>query len=804
VRSFLAAYCLLVLSIAGAASAQLVLPDTVRLDQGSAYYSEQNLITTTGMDLGCNGLTADDRYANGASDTTSWVTDDTYWNYFGEGGSIPVLTFTFDSPVDIDGVAIWNYPSTWKPGNGAKDGTLEFDTGGGFGSAVPVTLSIGAEWGSYLPVTQLAVPPMIGVVAIRLTITSNHADTAAGGDRVGLGTVAFDVVQPPPTLAPDAIDMSFAPVQLEPAPHNPVLTAADVTDAPAAFVADPFLFADGATWYMFFEVMNAASGKGEIGLASSSDGGFNWSYEEIVLDESFHLSYPQVFEVDGVRYMIPETYQANSIRLYRADDFPYDWTLEATLLTGRDFVDSSIFHADGRWWIFSSDTSDANCHLYHSSSLTSGWVEHPQSPIIQNDASTGRLGGRSFVFDDGRVIRTVQNDTPHYGEAVRLFEVTELTPTSYSEVELAESPILSSTGTGWTGSGVHHFDPWPNGDHWLAVMDAQEPLGDWKIGIYVGTNPEAPQASIDIDAPAGEIHIDPGGSVTFSGSATDPLGEAIATYLWTFGDGSGVPDSTSASPGSIQFDVEGVFEVQLTAWNANGVSDPLPATVRVIVSAPLSFAPIVSVSASNDNTDTGLGLVLDNLGEGPGVGFSSGAPYPALSGAAWSTITTGSDTDYFAAYPDDIVVDFTLDDVYTLTGIALWANAYAAGNSPREFALQLSTTGDADGLGPSQYFISTDVDPTSMERIAFPPTDANFVRLAFSDNQRGYFSPGGDRLGMLEIAFVQEGEVAAAAPVPALPWMGIASLLMGLVGSGAAALRRRPGLTALRRGNFRL
>jgi hypothetical protein len=792
VRSSLAAYCLFVLLFAGAASAQLVLPDAVILDQGSARYSEQNLITTAGMDLGGNGLTADDRYANSASDTNSWVTNDTFWDYFGEGGSIPVLTFTFDSPVDIDGVAIWNYPSTWRPGNGAKDGTLEFDTGGGFGSAVSITLSIGAEGGSYLPATQLALPPMTGVVAVRLTITSNHVDTASGGDRVGLGTVAFDVAQPPPSLAPDATDMSFAPVLLEPAPQNPVLTAADVTDAPAAFVADPFLFADGANWYMFFEVMNDASGRGEIGLASSSDGGFNWSYEEIVLDESFHLSYPQVFEVDGVHYMIPETYQANSIRLYRANDFPYGWTFETTLLEGRDFVDSSIFHADGRWWIFSSDTSNANCHLYYSTSLFSGWVEHPQSPIVQNDASTGRPGGRSFVFDDGRVIRTVQNDTPHYGEAVRLFEVTELTPTQYSEVELAESPVLSSTGTGWTRSGFHHFDPWANGDHWLTVVDAQEPLGDWKIGIYVGANPEAPQASIDIDAPTGKVYVRPGESVTFSGSATDPLGEAISAYLWTFGDGSGVPDSTSASPGSIQFDAEGVFEVQLIAWNASGIADPLPATVEVIVSAPLSFAPIASVSASNDNTDTGLGLALDNLIEGPEAGFSPDAPYFALSGAAWSTITSGGDTDYFAVHPDDIVVDFRLDDVYTLTGIALWANSYAAGNSPREFALQLSTTGDADGLGPPQHFISTDVDPATMEHVAFPPADANFVRLAFSDNQWGYFSPGGDRLGMLEVAFVQAGAVGTAAAVPALPGAGVALLLAALAGSGAAALRRRP------------
>ena len=45
------------------------------------------------------------------------------------------------------------------------------------------------------------------------------------------------------------------------APHlgarNPVLTRHEVTDIPAAFVADPFIVRDGAQWLMFIEVKNA-------------------------------------------------------------------------------------------------------------------------------------------------------------------------------------------------------------------------------------------------------------------------------------------------------------------------------------------------------------------------------------------------------------------------------------------------------------------------------------------------------------------------------------------------------------------
>src|SRR5690242_222164 len=63
---------------------------------------------------------------------------------------------------------------------------------------------------------------------------------------------------------------------------NPVLTARQVSDREAEFVADPFMVRAGASWQMFFEVMNRATGRGEIGLASSADG-LRWSYQGVVL-----------------------------------------------------------------------------------------------------------------------------------------------------------------------------------------------------------------------------------------------------------------------------------------------------------------------------------------------------------------------------------------------------------------------------------------------------------------------------------------------------------------------------------------
>ena len=252
---------------------------------------------------------------------------------------------------------------------------------------------------------------------------------------------------------------------------NPVLTAKDITDIPATFVADPFMIKKGATWYMFFEVMNAYTKQGDIGLATSNDG-FNWCYKQIVLDEPFHLSYPYVFKWKNEYYMIPESYQANSIRLYKTAHFPTQWSFFASLLEGSDYVDSSVFHFNDKWWLFTTSTIRNNIlRLYYAHDLMGPWIEHPKSPIIKGDAHIARPGGRVLVFGS-RIVRYTQDDDPHYGNQVRAFEITELTTTTYEEKAVSQNPIVEGSGKGWNAKGMHHIDPHQiEEDKWIACVD---------------------------------------------------------------------------------------------------------------------------------------------------------------------------------------------------------------------------------------------------------------------------------------------------------------------------------------------
>ena len=81
------------------------------------------------------------------------------------------------------------------------------------------------------------------------------------------------------------------------------------------------------------EVYIPSIGHGDIGLATSTDG-FHWNYEQIVLSEGWHHSYPLVLKYNGTYYMIPGSYVQNEVCVYEATNFPYNWSRVSPILTG--------------------------------------------------------------------------------------------------------------------------------------------------------------------------------------------------------------------------------------------------------------------------------------------------------------------------------------------------------------------------------------------------------------------------------------------------------------------------------------
>jgi len=252
---------------------------------------------------------------------------------------------------------------------------------------------------------------------------------------------------------------------------NPVLTKEDVTDVDASFIADPFMIPHEDKYYMFFEVLNKENKQGEIGYAVSSDAK-KWEYQKIILGEPFHLSYPHVFKWQGDYYLIPESYEDYSVRVYKAKSFPGEWEHVTNILGGYHFVDPTIFRHQNKWWMFVTTPSSDVLNLYYSDNLLENWKPHPSNPIRKNDKHHSRPAGRVLSLN-GKLYRFTQDDAPYYGIQVFAFEITELSDTTYADKLISEKPIITKTGNGWNESGMHQIDLHRIQSKWIAIVDGK-------------------------------------------------------------------------------------------------------------------------------------------------------------------------------------------------------------------------------------------------------------------------------------------------------------------------------------------
>src|SRR4051812_1590928 len=229
-----------------------------------------------------------------------------------------------------------------------------------------------------------------------------------------------------------------------------------VASASDRFYADPFSIKKGDKTYLFFEDYPFDKGKGIISYVEIDESS-NYTTPQIALEREYHLSYPHVFEHAGEIYMLPESLETRRVDLYRALDFPQEWTLEKTLLDNVAAVDPTIFFHDGKVWLFVSGMRNEHCineelFLFFSDSLTGDWTPHPANPIV-SDVRRARPAGRIFVRD-GQIIRPAQDCSTSYGRAVSFNRIDVLSETTYRETPVAR------IGPEWRAAnrGTHTFN----------------------------------------------------------------------------------------------------------------------------------------------------------------------------------------------------------------------------------------------------------------------------------------------------------------------------------------------------------
>jgi hypothetical protein len=204
------------------------------------------------------------------------------------------------------------------------------------------------------------------------------------------------------------------------------------------FWADPFVVKENDSYYIFVEEYIYKKHKAHISVLKLDNKGTLLSSDKII-ERQYHMSYPFVFRLDNVFYMIPETGKNKTIELYKSTDFPYKWEFERNLMENISAVDTTLFFFNKKWWLFTSVDQTGNISgnstelfLFFTDNIFSGkWETHPDNPIV-SDVRSARPAGKLFIRD-GIIYRPSQDCSGRYGKAFNINRVTKLTETEYNE-----------------------------------------------------------------------------------------------------------------------------------------------------------------------------------------------------------------------------------------------------------------------------------------------------------------------------------------------------------------------------------
>lgn len=224
-------------------------------------------------------------------------------------------------------------------------------------------------------------------------------------------------------------------------------------DDGSRFYADPFAFTHKKRSYIFVEDYVHASGKAIISVAEVHADG-SASVPQPIIEEPWHLSYPQVFARDGDIWMLPEASAGEGLVLYRAEEFPHKWVRHKTLIAGQQLSDATLLVRGKKLWLFATDKDGAGSTsdtlvVYSADSLEGPWIAHVGNPIVI-DRANARPGG-AFVRVDGKLMLPVQDGTDGYGGGLGLCEITKI---SAREIGIAAPKAIDAEGY-WPYPRIH-------------------------------------------------------------------------------------------------------------------------------------------------------------------------------------------------------------------------------------------------------------------------------------------------------------------------------------------------------------
>ena len=133
------------------------------------------------------------------------------------------------------------------------------------------------------------------------------------------------------------------------------------------------------------------------------------------LNLPYHLSFPYIFEYEGVTYMVPETCGNRSIELWKCTDFPLKWELQYNLMSNVSAVDTIIFKHGEYWWLLTNiDRTDGQSHcdelfaFFADSPLSTNGRRMPATPSCATRCGRATLESLSRLAETSSAARSTR------------------------------------------------------------------------------------------------------------------------------------------------------------------------------------------------------------------------------------------------------------------------------------------------------------------------------------------------------------------------------------------------------------
>lgn len=223
------------------------------------------------------------------------------------------------------------------------------------------------------------------------------------------------------------------------------------------WVADPFPIEVDGKLYIFGEMYEYSTLKGAICYSELTDKGFTkWKK---IIEEPYHLSFPNIFVMDNNYYMCPESQAGNVLQLYKCIRFPDLWEKDVIVKNGIKLVDTIFYKKNNTIYGFSCRWNSLKEHNMVLFKISDGSIVFSDKKLETLDFFYSRPAG-NVIHDEvnKKNIMVSQICKPLYGSGL-IFKEFELDFPFYKEKRIKEvfpSDVKCDVKKNW--DGMHTFN----------------------------------------------------------------------------------------------------------------------------------------------------------------------------------------------------------------------------------------------------------------------------------------------------------------------------------------------------------